>query len=100
MTEQREVLELVAARMRDAKATSFRTLVRELDLSPEAACGHLKRLWREGLIRSNEIPPRRRLSLGPGESIRDLRFELARRGRKRLHWYADQDAKSDEDWLP
>ena len=99
MTQQREVLELIAARMRDGMATSFLTLAGEFDMSPESACGHLKRLWREGLIRSTEIPPRRRLSLGPGESIRDLRFKLGRRGQRRLDWYAREDKKRDEGWL-
>jgi DNA-binding MarR family transcriptional regulator len=97
MTEQREVLELILARTREGRETSFRSLVREFELSPEAACGHLKRLWREGLIRSTEVPPRRRRTLSPGESIREMRFELARRGRRRLDWYKRKDAEQD-DW--
>src|SRR5262249_34344544 len=98
MTKQREVLQLIADRTRDGAETSFRTLVREFDLSSESACGHLKRLLREGLIRSAEIPPRRRLSLEQGESIRDISFKLARRGRRRLEWYAEQDEQRDESW--
>jgi hypothetical protein len=99
MTKQREILQLIADRSRDGKDTSFQTLVDEFLLSPESACGHLKRTWREGLICSSEVPPRRRPSLSPGESIRDLRFELARRGRRRLKWYADKDAERDEEWF-
>ena len=98
MTEQRKILELIHGRTRENRETSFRTLVREFDLSPEAACGHLKRLWREGLIRSAEVPPRRSRSLGPGESIRDLRFHLARRGKARLSWYERRD-RDEEDWF-
>ena len=97
MVEQREILELIAERTRNAKDTSFRTLVRECDLSPESACGHLKRLWREGLIRTTEFPVRRRLSLGPGESIRNLQFIVSKRGRARLLWYKERDRKEQEE---
>jgi hypothetical protein len=98
MTGKREVLELISTRSKDGKASSFRTLVGELGLSEDAACSHLKRLWREGLIRSDEVPPRRRLSLEPGESIRELRFQLSRRGRARLDWYAHRDEEEAEGW--
>jgi predicted ArsR family transcriptional regulator len=97
MTEKRMVLELISARSKDGKASSFRALAVELGLSEEAACSHLKRLWREGLIRSDEVPPRRRLSLEPGESIRELRFQLSRRGRARLDWYAQRDEEEAEE---
>jgi hypothetical protein len=97
MVEKQEILEFVAARTGEGRSTSFRTLVDEFDLSPEAACSHLKRLWRERLIRSAEVPTRRRLSLGPGESIRDLTFDVSRRGRERIAWYAARDA--DDGWL-
>jgi len=98
MTEQREVLDLMLLRTREGRETSFRTLMREFDLSPEAACGHLKRLWREGLIRSAEVPPRRSRSLGPGESMRDLRFHLSRRGMARLVWWKKRDREEEEGW--
>jgi DNA-binding IclR family transcriptional regulator len=97
--EKPEVLKLIAARSKDGKPSSFGTLVREFGLSAEAACSHLKRLWREGLVRSDEEPPRRRLSLGPGESLRELRFVISGRGRRWLRWYADRDEQDSEDWF-
>lgn len=99
MIEKREVLRFVAARSKEGKSSSFQSLVQEFGISSEAACSHLKRLWREGLVKSDEVPPRRRLSLGPGESIRDLRFTLSRRGRARLEWYASNDEEESEEWL-
>jgi predicted ArsR family transcriptional regulator len=96
-TGKREVLELVATRSKEGRSSSFRTLARKLGLSDDAACSHLKRLWREGLIRSDEVPSRRRLSLDPGESIRELRFELSGRGRARLEWYARRDERDTGD---
>lgn len=99
MTRQRNVLALIQARGLEGRSTSYRTLVRLLDLSPESACGHLKRLWREGLIRTSEQPPRRRPALGPGESIRDLAFQIARRGRQRLEWYREQQEREDAEAL-
>jgi DNA-binding MarR family transcriptional regulator len=100
MVQQREVLQLIRARGREGRTTSYRTLVRHFELSPESACGHLKRLWREGLIRSSEIPASRGRALGPGESIRDLRFELTRRGKARLGWYEDRDREAEEEGWP
>jgi len=97
--KQREVLNLFAEREREGKATSYRTLVRELDLSPEAACGRLQRLWRERLIESPERPERFGFRLQPGESIRELRFELSARGRERLRWYKREEKKNDGDWF-
>lgn len=99
MTGKREVLELIAARSKEGKSSSFRTLARELGVSEDAACSHLKRLWCVGLIKSDEVPSRRRLSLDPGESIRELRFELSGRGRARLDWYARRDERDAEDPL-
>ena len=89
--KKREVLSLISKRTKEGKLTSFRTLVRDLELSPDAACSHLKRLWRERLIRSEEYPPRWGTGLGPGESVRELHFKLARRGREKLDWWARQE---------
>ena len=97
MVKQEEVLKVVAKRSREGLSTSYRSLGRELDLSDEAACEHLKRLWRERLIRSTMRPPRFKFRLEPGESIRDLRFEIAFRGRERLRWYKERDEQ--EGWL-
>jgi DNA-binding transcriptional ArsR family regulator len=91
IVEQRSVLKLMAERTRAGKLTSYRSLVRELGLSPEAACGHLKRLWRERLIESPDRPERFRYRPEPGESVRDLRFELSARGRERLRWYREKE---------
>jgi hypothetical protein len=99
IVEQRSVLKLMAERTRAGKLTSYRSLVRELGLSPDAACGHLKRLWRERLIESCDRPERFRYRLEPGESIRDLRFELSARGSQRLRWYRKRDERDGGDWF-
>ena len=99
IVEQRSVLKLIAERARADKLTSYRSLVRELGLSPEAACGHLKRLWRERLIESPERPERSRYRLEQRESIRDLRFELSDRGSARLRWYREKERKDEGDWF-
>jgi hypothetical protein len=99
MTTQREVLEFMKTQAGAGNPTSFRNLMAELATSAESACNLLKRLWREGLIRTVESPPRRRMSLGPGESIRELSFRISRRGRQRLEWYAERDRKEQEEWL-
>src|SRR6266705_7012009 len=97
IVDQRSVLKLIATRTRAGKSTSYRSLVRELDLSPEAACGHLQRLWRERLIESWGRPKRYRFRLRPGESIRELRFELSDRGKERLRWYRQRDEQEEGD---
>ena len=99
IVEQKSVLKLMAERTRASKLTSYRSLVRELGLSPEAACGHLQRLWRERLIESPGRPERFRCRLAPGEGIRDLRFALSDRGRERLHWYREKEEKDEEGWF-
>lgn len=93
---KRKVLKLIADRTRDGKETSYRSLVRELDLSMDAACSHLKRLWQARLIqaawfRSHDLEYR----LRHGESIREIRFRLNKRGRERLAWYAKE---TDDSW--
>ena len=98
MVRKRSVLELIAARTRDGKPTSYRTLVRELDLSPEAACSHLGRLWRERLIRCPDRPPEYRFQLKAGESLRELRFAIRSRGLERLERWKETDEKK-EGWL-
>ena len=97
MVTQEEVLKVIAERTREGLSTSYRILSKELDLSEEAACEHLKRLWRERLIRSTIRPPRYKFRLEPGESIRDLRFDLAARGKERLRWYKERDEEAN--WL-
>ncbi len=92
MVTKREVLELIAERSRDNRKTSYRSVVRWLPLSFEAACAHLERLWRERLIEATTPrPPRFRYRLEPGERISDLRFWLTARGADRLDWYAMRD---------
>ena len=97
MVKQEEVLRLIGERTREGRPTSHRTLVRELKRSEQSACEHLKRAWRERLIRSPDRPPRYKFRLEAGESIRDLRFQLSSRGRERLRWYAERD--EEEGWL-
>src|SRR5436309_14980940 len=74
MVTKREVLELIAERSEDGRKTSYRSLMRWLPLSFEAACGHLERLWRERLIEATTPRlPGFRFRLEPGEPIGDLR---------------------------
>jgi hypothetical protein len=88
MVTKREVLELIARRSEHSRNTSYRSLVRWLPLSFEAACAHLERLWRERLIEATTPrPPRFRFRLEPGERLSDLRFWLTLRGADRLDWY-------------
>ena len=97
MVRKREVLKLIAAKTREGQSTSFRTLVREWEISPENACDHLMRVWRERLIEASTFRPSGyQFRLEPRESIRTLRFEIARRGRGRLRWYAKRKKKA---WL-
>jgi hypothetical protein len=99
MVTKREVLELIADRSRDGKDTSFRSLVRDLDLSEEAACSHLRRLWRERLIRS---PGRRfgyRFQLELGESLRELSFRIRQRGLDRIERWKTKDKEKEEESL-
>ena len=98
MVTKRKVLELIADRSRDGENTSFRDLVWELDLSEEAACSHLRRLWRERLIRSPGRPLGYRFQLEPGESVRELSFEIRQRGRERIERWKAKD-KEEEDVL-
>ncbi len=97
ITARRKILDLVAARTREGRPTSFRTLVRELDLSEEGACDYLKRLWRERLVKSSERSVRFRFRLEPGESLRDLRFTIHKRGLERLKWWADEEKREEEE---
>ena len=99
MEQKRQVLEFIRERTREGLSVSYRTLERRCDMSPETACDYLKRLWRERLIETSERPPRFHYRLGPGESIRDLRFQLSRRGKERLAWYAERDREEEEDSL-
>ena len=88
MVTQLKVLKFIAAETEDGRSTSFQDLAKEFWLSPEAACDHLKRLWRERLIETVSFRPKRFHSrLQPGESLRGLRFRLAARGQERLRWY-------------
>ena len=84
MVTKRDVLGLVAERTRDGKPTSFRTVVRDLWSSDEAACDHLRRLWQQRLIEPSELrEPEARFRLKPGESVRELRFEIREQSRER-----------------
>ncbi len=97
MVTQREVLKFIAAETREGRSISFKDLVGEFDLSPEAACDHLKRLWRERLIEAVGYRPYRYyFRLRPGESLRDLRFRVAPRGQDRLRWHSERN--EDAGW--
>jgi hypothetical protein len=95
-----EVLKFICARTGEKKSTSYRTLVREFpDLSEEAACDHLKRLWDQRLIEPTDSrEPQFGFRLKPGESLRELRFEITARGRARLRWWKERDREREESW--
>lgn len=99
MIRKSKILELIAQRTDKRKESSFRTLVREFDLSEEAACAHLRRLWRAHLIEATSFRPLEyEFQTRRGESIRDLRFVVAKEGRERLAWWAKQDRKARPGW--
>jgi hypothetical protein len=91
---QREVLTFIAKRAGEGRGITAQDLAGEfwLSLSLDAACGHLKRLWRERLIETASArPPRFRFRLEPGEPILPLHFRPTVRGRERLRWYERRD---------
>ena len=91
--KKREVLELIGERAGEGKRTSFRTLVAELLISPDAACSHLKRLWRDRLIKSTDYRSSYRRAAAFGPSIRELEFRITRRGLERLERWKELDAQ-------
>lgn len=96
-TSKRDVLKVVGERTREKMETTFRTLENELWLSADAATSHLKRLWRERLIKSEEFPSDFVEAMKLGQSIRDLRFRISRRGLERLkHW---RELEEKDGWL-
>ena len=99
MVTKRDVLRLIAERSREKKRTSYRSVVREFELSDESACDHLRRLWQHRLIESSEVrDPGWAYRLRPRESVRTLRFELTAKGRARLRWWQQQAAGERERW--
>ncbi len=99
MVKQRAVLKFIAEQTGKRRSVSFIDLVHEFDLSPEAACDHLKRLWRERVIEAVSYRPYRYyFRLRPGESLRDVRFHLAPRGEERLRWYSKRDEDAGWPW--
>ena len=100
MVTQRKVLRFLAKQTPPGSSISFKDLAERFDLSPEAACDHLKRLWRERLIEAVTYRPVRfHFRLRSGETLRDLRFRLAPRGEARLRWYSERDKRADSSWL-
>lgn len=92
MVTQQEVLTFIAKRTAEGHAVTVQDLAREFWTSPEAACGHLRRLWRERLVETSSArPPRFRFRLEPGEPLLPLRFRVTARGEERLRWYGRQD---------
>ena len=94
MVTQREVLTFIAKRAEAGRGVTAPDLAEEfwLALSLDAACGHLRRLWRERLLEAGSVrSPKFRFRLEPGEPILPLRFRLTARGRERLRWYERQD---------
>ena len=98
---KREVLELVAERTREGKATTHRNLPWLLDLTEDAACDHLRRLWQQRLIEcTGERSPGFEFRLEAHESVRELEFQLSRRGRRRLRWWRERDRLKEEGEAP
>ena len=92
MVTQRKVLMFVAKQTRQGRSISVKDLAEAFEFSPEAACDHLERLWRERLIGAiTNRPHRYHFRVRPGESLRDIRFHLAPRGEERLRWYSERD---------
>jgi len=92
MVTQQAVLEFIKNRTDDGRRTGVEAIVKEFWIAPEAAAGHLRRLWRERLIEAaSPRPARFRFRLEPGERIGSLSFQLAARGRRRLDWYEGGD---------
>ena len=88
MVTQLEVLTFIAKRTTAGHAVTAEDLAREFWMSPDAAVGHLRRVWRERLVEALSMRPRRfRFRPEPGEAVLQLRFRLASRGRERLRWY-------------
>jgi DNA-binding transcriptional ArsR family regulator len=97
MVLQDAVLKVIALFSKAGGSTSYKDLVRAFDLSPEAACGHLERLWQNRLIETtSNRPPRHRFRRLAGERVRGLSFRVTRRGQARLRWKA---AQHREAWL-
>ena len=96
---KREVLKLIGERTHKGKGTSFRKVEDELLISSEAACSHLKRLWRERLIKSTEFPSTYQEAARWGQSIRELHFRISRRGIARLdRWTELEKQERAERW--
>ncbi len=92
MVTQRDVLTFLAGRTAEGRAVDVSAVCSEFWLSPEAARGHLRRLWQERLIEPIAArPPRFRFRLQAGEAIGQLPFRIAARGRQRLRWYERQE---------
>jgi hypothetical protein len=91
-TTKRDVLKVIGSRTLERKSTSFLNLTDELLVSEDAACSHLKRLWRERLIKRTEYPSSY-LDAGRELSIRDLDFRITRRGVERLDRWKEEDKR-------
>ena len=91
MLKRPDVLEFFAREFDAGRSVSYLDLVGVFGLSPEAACGHFSRLWRDRLVMDVSSRYRRlKFRLKRGESIMHLRFCLTPRGWARLHWYERQ----------
>jgi predicted ArsR family transcriptional regulator len=89
MVTKNQVLGFISGCGRQGRAVSCADVAAAfLGMSEGAARNHLERLWRAGLIESlDERPAGFRFRPEPGESLRALRFRIARRGLERLRWY-------------
>ncbi len=88
MITKHEVLEFIAQETRQGHSVSFEDLSEEFGLSLQAACDHLKRLWRDRLIEATSHRPKGfKFRLQPHELFVSLKFRLTPRGAERLRWY-------------
>ena len=85
------MLELIGERSGEEETTDVGTLVSELLISPDAACSHLRRLWRERLIKNVDWPSSYRRAAALRLSIREVEFRITRRGIERLERWKEQD---------
>ena len=88
MVKRADVLRFLSKELERGHSVSHRELAEAFGLSPEAACGHLARLWRNRLVIGISAGRKRfQFRLERGESIIHFHFCLAPRGWDRLRWY-------------
>jgi hypothetical protein len=100
MRTQPHVLSFFVNRDREGRPVGFTDVGRELGISEQAAVSTLERLWRLQLI----LPVGLRRPAGfkwepaPEERVAALRFRITDRGKEKLRWWKEQNAKQPDLW--